>query len=39
MEGAVRLVDSSPLSDASRLDTESVPTSVSPVVIVESVDW
>ena len=34
-----RLIDSSPLSAASRLDTESVPTSVSPVVIVGSVDW
>ena len=32
-------MDSSPLSDASRRNTESVPISVSPVVIVESVDW
>ena len=37
--GAVRLNDSSPISDASRRNTESVPTSVSPMVIVESVDW
>ena len=32
-------MDSSPLEDALSLNTESVPISVSPVVIVESVDW
>ena len=33
MDGAVRLIDSSPLQDAASPKTESVPTSVSPVVI------
>ena len=39
MEGAVMLTDSALVADALSRDTESVPTAVSPVVMVESMDW